>query len=84
MTNSINTFETVQIIKAINIMNEQGPNQKVLLDLGEIEFFSNEGGYSIYYTTFEVDCQYITDANDNVMDGDIARTYDSILEIITL
>ena len=84
MTNSINTFETVQIIKAINIMNEQGPNQKVLLDLGEIEFFSNERGYSIYYTTFEGDCQYITDANTYVMDGDIARTYDLILEIITL
>lgn len=82
MTNSINTFETVQTIKAINIMNEDGANQSVLLDLGELEFFQNEGGYSIYYTTFDGDCKYITDANNHVMDGDIARTYDAIIEVI--
>ena len=84
MTNSINSFETVNIINSIYIMNEMGDNQTVMLDLGELEFFQNEGGYSIYYTTFEGDCQYITDAHNYVMEGDIARTYDAILEIITL
>ena len=83
MTNSITTFDTVKIITALTTMtNELQPKQEILLDYGTLEMFSNERGYSIYYTTFEDDCKYVTDANTYVMEGDIARTYDSIIEVI--
>ena len=84
MTNSITTFETVQIITALNTINDKERNQEVLLDTGMIEMYLNEeeGDYDVYFTTFDKDCRYAGSSNTNSMSGDVSRMYDAIIKVI--
>jgi len=84
MTNSITTFETVQIITALNAINDKERNQEVLLDTGMIEMYlkEEEGDYDVYFTTFDKDCRYAGSSNTNSMSGDISRMYDAIIKVI--
>ncbi len=86
MKNSLSTFETVQIITALNKINGQygWKNEEVLLDTGVIEMLlkEEEGTYDVYYTTFDKDCRYAGTSNTNSMEGDIARMYDAIIKVI--
>ena len=84
MTNSITTFETVQIITALNTINDKERNQEVLLDTGMIEMYlkEEEGTYDVYFTTFDKDCRYAGSSNTNSMSGDVSRMYDAIIKVI--
>lgn len=83
MTNLISTFETVQLITALNTVNEGEANQEVLLDLGTVEMFlKEEGDYDVYFTNNKVQPHYVTSSNTFSMSGDISRVYDEIIEVI--
>tara|TARA_R110002124_G_scaffold94839_1_gene238998 strand:- start:201 stop:461 length:261 start_codon:yes stop_codon:yes gene_type:complete len=84
MTNSITTFKTVQIITALNTINDKERNQEVLLDTGMIEMYlkEEEGTYDVYFTTFDKDCRYAGSSNTNSMSGDVSRMYDAIIKVI--
>ena len=85
MTNSITTFETVQIITALNAINNKERNkEEVLLNTGMIEMYlkKEEGTYDVYFTTFDKDCRYAGSSYTNSMSGDVSRMYDAIIKVI--
>jgi len=79
LENKLNSFDTFKIVIALNEMNNGDKNKDILIEQGSIEMFNDtDGCFSVFFTNYNGDCEYLVTVNENSMTGDLSRVLDAI------